>query len=70
MDATAKSLEELVRELPPDMADEVRDFIEFLLEKRTRVPKAELGLNWRGVLRDLREQYTSVELEHKANDWF
>ena len=68
MDTTAKSLEELVRELPPDMAAEVRDFAEFLLEKRARVTEAEFRLDWRGALRDLREQYTSVELEHKSFD--
>ena len=70
MDTTAKSLEELVRELPPDMAAEVRDFAEFLLEKRARVTEAEFRLDWRGALRDLREQYTSVQLEHKALEWW
>ena len=70
VDTTAKSLEELVRELPPDMAAEVRDFVEFLLEKRERAPQAELKLDWRGALRELREQYTAVELEHKALDWW
>jgi hypothetical protein len=43
---------------------------EFLLEKRARVSKAELKLDWRGALRDLREQYTAVELEHKALEWW
>ena len=32
----AKPLEVLVQELPPDMRDEVRDFVEFLLAKRGR----------------------------------
>ena len=70
MDTTAKSLEELVRELPPDMLAEVRDFVEFLLEKRVRVPKAKLRLDWRGALRDLRDQYTAMELEHKTLEWW
>ena len=70
MDTAAKPLEELVRELPPDMHSEVRDFVEFLLEKRARVPKAELKLDWRGALRNLREQYTAVELEHKTLEWW
>ena len=35
--ATAeKSLAELVRELPPNLQAEVRDFVEFLLQKRQR----------------------------------
>ena len=69
MDATAKSLEELVRELPPDMAAEVRDFIEFLLSKQERRVGRPLQQDWAGALRDYREQYTSVELQHKASDW-
>lgn len=76
MDTTAKSLEELVRELPPDMLAEVRDFVELLLAKRgrhaerVRAPETKLKLDWRGCLHDLREQYTAVELEHKAAEWW
>ena len=69
MDTTTKSLEELVRELPPDMAAEVRDFIEFLLSKQERRVGRLLQQDWAGALRDYREQYTSVELQHKASDW-
>jgi hypothetical protein len=69
VDTTAKSLEELVRELPPDMVAEVRDFIEFLLSKQERRVGRPLQQNWAGALRDYREQYTSVELQHKALDW-
>ena len=69
MDTTAKSLEELVRELPPDMVAEVRDFIEFLLSKQERRVGRPLQQNWAGALRDYREQYTSVELQHRALDW-
>jgi hypothetical protein len=54
-----QSLEEMVRNLPLEIRQEVRDFIEFLLEKRVRKPQAELSLEWRGALRDLRDQYTS-----------
>jgi hypothetical protein len=69
VDTTAKSLEELVRELPPDMVAEVRDFIEFLLSKRERRAAGALRQDWAGALRDYREQYTSVELQHRALDW-
>ncbi|MBN1139399.1 MAG: DUF2281 domain-containing protein [Anaerolineae bacterium] len=70
METAAKSLEELVRELPPDMRIEVQEFVESLLEKRGHVPKAELKLDWRGALRELRDQYTAVELEHQALEWW
>jgi hypothetical protein len=39
-----RTLEEMVKQLPPEMQDQVRDYIEFLLEKRIRKPKAELKL--------------------------
>ena len=65
-----QTLEEMVKELPLELQEEVRDFVEFLLEKRARKPKAKLMLSWRGALRDLREQYTSVKLQHKALQWW
>ena len=69
MDTTAKSLEELVRELSPSMAAEVRDFVEFLLNKQESRASNPLRQDWAGALRDLKEQYTSVELQHRASDW-
>jgi hypothetical protein len=36
MTTTEKTLIELVRELPPGLHGEVRDFVEFLLEKQRR----------------------------------
>ncbi len=65
----AKSLIELVQELPPDMQAEVRDFVEFLLLKRGRKSATKLRQDWAGALRDVCEQYTSLELQHKALDW-
>ncbi len=56
------TLKKLVEQLPPDLQEEVRDFAEFLLEKRAPKQKGELRLDWRGALRDLRDEYTSVEL--------
>jgi hypothetical protein len=64
------SLEEVIRVLPLEIQEQARDFIEFLLEKRVRKPKAKFKLAWRGALRDLRDQYTAVELEHKALKWW
>jgi len=33
-----RSLEELIRELPPDVEQEVRDFVEFVLQRRAIKP--------------------------------
>jgi len=32
--------------------------------------RGELKLDWRGALRDLRDKYTSVELQHKVLEWW
>lgn len=64
-----KPLTELVRELPPDAQEVVRDFVEFLLSRRQ--PKAERSLrqDWAGALRAYRQQYTSLDLQRQALDW-
>jgi len=65
----AKSLEELVKELPPEIQEEVKDFVEFLLEKRLKGPRGRPRFDWAGALKELRDQYTSVELQHKISEW-
>lgn len=65
-----KTLTRLMYELPPETRQEVRDFVEFLLSKRKPRPSRKPKLNWRGALRDLRDQYTSVTLQHEALEWW
>ena len=69
MNASVKPLAELVQELPPDVQTQVRDFVEFLLAKHRRKPGKKLRQDWAGVLRDYRDEYTSLELQQKALDW-
>jgi hypothetical protein len=69
-EAIGESIDELVKELPPEMRQEVVDFVEFLLAKQHRQAKGQMRLDWRGLLSDLRDQYTSVELQHKALEWW
>jgi hypothetical protein len=69
MHAQTKPLEELVKELPPDCQEEVRDFVEFLLERRGRKRGRKLRQDWAGALKDYRDQYTSLELQKKALEW-
>ena len=64
-----RALPELVQLLPSEMQQEVRDFIEFLLEKRLKKPRGKPTFEWAGALKHLRDQYTSVELQHKISDW-
>jgi hypothetical protein len=69
MSIATKPLQELVQELPPDMHAEVRDFVEFLLAKRSRRAKRTLQQDWAGALRNYRRQYTSLELQRQALTW-
>ncbi|MBI2844830.1 MAG: DUF2281 domain-containing protein [Armatimonadetes bacterium] len=64
------SIEEKIKSLPREAQDEVEDFVDFLARKHTRKSARRLRLDWRGALKDMRDQYTSVELQHKALDWW
>ena len=65
----AATLPELVQSLPLEMQQRVQEFVEFLLEKETSQPRGKPTLEWAGALRDLRDQYTSVELQHAISNW-
>jgi hypothetical protein len=64
-----KEFQEILDELPPDLQKEVRDFAEFLLEKSKSKPEGAPSFRWAGALKDLRNRYTSVELQDKASEW-
>lgn len=64
-----KSLEEIIKKLPPEYEQEVEDFVRFLIEKRSRKQGRKLRQDWAGALRDYRDQYTSMELQKKALEW-
>ena len=63
-------LEELIKELPPELHQEAEDYISFLIEKRAKKAKGDLKLDWIGALEDMSDQYSSVELQHKILDWW
>jgi hypothetical protein len=60
---------EMVKDLPLESQYEVEDFVRFLLEKQTRKPRGKLKFDWEGALEDLRDQYSSVELQHQVSEW-
>ncbi|MBI4333261.1 MAG: DUF2281 domain-containing protein [Chloroflexi bacterium] len=63
-------LEEMIKELPPELQQEVEDFVKLLLEKQVKKAGGKLEFKWEGALEDLRDKYTSVELQHKATEWW
>ena len=68
-DELMQTLKELVEQLPPELQQEAKDFMEFLLEKRRRKVSGRPRFDWAGALKNLRGQYTSLELQHKISDW-
>ena len=64
-----KPLDQLLKELPPESEAELRNFVELLIEKRKRQSNGHLRQDWAGALSDLREQFTSLELQKKSLDW-
>lgn len=64
-----ETLEDLVQRLPPPQRNEVRDFVLFLLEKRSGKSAHPVRQGWAGGLADLKDQFTALELQKKALDW-
>jgi hypothetical protein len=60
-----KPIDEMVNELTPGQQAEVRDFVEFLLAKQRSSPRQKPQFDWAGALKDMREEYTSVDLQHE-----
>ncbi|WP_258083699.1 DUF2281 domain-containing protein [Thermococcus thermotolerans] len=56
--------------LPDELKREVLDYIEFLLERRGSKRGKGPKMKWKGALRELKDEYTSVELQHKAVEWW
>ena len=57
--------------LPDSLKFEVLDYIEFLTNKYYNKKSFKKGLkfNWEGGLSELKEKYSSVELQHKSLEW-
>ncbi len=60
---------EKIRELPPELQEEVIHFIDFLRTKKSSKQKKKPNLEWVGGLKAYRDQYTALELQKKASDW-
>ncbi len=66
----SETLKAKLEELPEDLEKEVLDYVEFLLYKYGKKTKrGSFKFDWEGGLSDLKEKYTSVELQHKASEW-
>ena len=67
MTISKKTLEEVIRELPPELRAEVQTFVDALLKRVAKNGKTKLRQDWAGMLKA--DGYTSVELQHLAVEW-
>ncbi len=66
-----ENVKDLIDQLPPEYQRELQDFAEFLLQRaKAKKKKEKLKLDWRGGLKEKKDEYTSVELQHKASEWW
>lgn len=70
MSEHTQAIEELVKQLPPDLQTEVRNFAQYLLDTKVKRRSQKLRLDWAGGLAEYREKYTSLDLQKKALEWW
>ena len=63
------TIEDVVRQLPPDIRVNVKIFIDSLLEKRKKHPVKPLRQNWAGGFSEKKPLYSSIDLQKKALEW-
>ncbi len=73
MTTVERELLDLVQQLPVELRGQVRDFAQFLLQKRPSVQEPAqsytLRQDWAGALAGLDTQVDSVALQHQASAW-
>ena len=62
-------IQKKLSELTPDKQLEVLKYIDSLKSKDNSQDKQFLNLNWTGGLKDLKDEYTSVELQKESHNW-
>ncbi|RJP60529.1 MAG: DUF2281 domain-containing protein [Deltaproteobacteria bacterium] len=66
-----KEIEVKMRKLSEDLRREVLDYVDFLLSKYQdrETARRKFKFDWEGGLSEIRENFTSVESQHKALEW-
>ena len=64
-----ETIEEKILQLPKELQQEIMDFIDFLIAKRTQRKRKKPNLGWVGGLKEYRDRYSSLELQKKALEW-
>lgn len=66
-----KEIEVKMGQLPEDLKREVLGYVDFLLSKykSSEATKKKFKFDWEGGLSEIKEKFTSVELQHKTLEW-
>jgi len=56
----------MVKKLAPGQQAEVRDFVESLQQQQRSNPPEKPRFDWAGALKDMRDEYTSIDLQHEV----
>jgi len=64
-----QTIEEKIQRLPPDVQQTIEELIDKLLQQQPK-EKKKMKFDWEGALADMKNEYTSVELQHKALEWW
>ena len=64
-------LDKKLRQLTPDEQEQVLKLIDgFLENKEFSRAQQKPGFSWAGGLANLKDQYTSIKLQEKINEWW
>ena len=64
---TSNTITTKLKELPAELERELLDYMDFLIQKYGSSKKSHaFRFDWENGLSDLKKEYTSVELQHKA----
>lgn len=67
---TNQIIQDKLETLPENLKREVLDYIDFLLQKYDiKTKKGVFRFDWEGGLSELKDKFTSVELQHKVLEW-
>ena len=53
--------------MPEKIQNQILDYVNSILKEDSKVSGKNFKFKWEGALKDMKE--TSVELQHKANEW-
>jgi len=66
-----EKIDTIIRDMPFSLKKEVLDYSEYLLKKyrKRKIQEQGFSFDWEGGLLELKDDLTSVQLQHKINEW-